>query len=141
MTTLAVIQSTVKKTEDWLDEIMDQMDWSDRKQAYKALRVVLQTLRDRLTVEEATDLGAQLPLLIRGMFYECWNPTGKPTSLRKIEDFVAIVNKDFKQEDYVAPEDITRAVLSVLGNHVSEGEIDDVIASMPKPLKELWAKN
>jgi uncharacterized protein (DUF2267 family) len=31
---------------------------------------VLHALRDRLTVEEASDLAAQLPMLIRGLYYE-----------------------------------------------------------------------
>jgi uncharacterized protein (DUF2267 family) len=138
MSNLAVFERAVSETNDWLDEIMALMDWSDRKLAYKAVRVVLQTVRDRLTIEEATDLGAQLPLLLKGTYYESWNPTGKPTSLSKVDDFVAIVNKNFTQDDYIAPEDISRAVLKVLASRVSEGEIDDVISSMPKELKTLW---
>ena len=138
MANLAVFQNTVEKANDWLDEIMNLMDWGDRKMAYKALRAVLTTLRDRLTVEEATDFAAQLPLILKGTFYECWNPTGKPESMRKAEDFVAIVNKDFTQDDFVAPEDITRAVLKVIANHVSKGEIEDVIASLPSELRTLW---
>lgn len=138
MTNLAVFERTVEKTNDWLDEIMELMDWADRKLAYKAIRLVLQTVRDRLTVEEASDLAAQLPLLLRGTYYECWNPSTTPSSLRKVDDFVAIVNEHFSQEDYIAPEDITRAVLKVVSNHVSKGEIDDVISAMPAELRTLW---
>ena len=64
--TIPVFQNTYQKTEQWLGEIMNLLDWDDRKQAYKALRAVLHTLRDHLSVEEATDLAAQLPMLIKG---------------------------------------------------------------------------
>ena len=44
----------------------------DRRSAYRALRSVLHVLRDRLTPEQAVHLGAQLPLLVRGIFYDGW---------------------------------------------------------------------
>ena len=141
-TMLPVFQNTLRKTDLWLDEIMDLLDWPDRHRAYKALREVLHALRDRLTVEEATDLAAQFPMLIRGLFFEGWNPTGKPNAIRNPEEFVQIVNSHFppaEDAEYIDPEDITRAVFKVIANHVSEGEIDDVIASMPKELRDLWS--
>ena len=42
----------------------------DRQDAYRAVRGVLHTLRDRLPVEESAQLAAQLPTLLRGVFYE-----------------------------------------------------------------------
>ena len=40
----------------------------DHRSAYRALRSVLHVLRNRLTPEQAVHLGAQLPLLVRGIF-------------------------------------------------------------------------
>ncbi len=140
-TTLPVFQNTIRKTEDWLNEIMELLNWDDQKRAYKALRAVLHTLRDRLTVEEATDLAAQLPMLVRGIYFEGWNPTGKPNEMHTVEEFVGTVNDGFAIADYaeyLEPEDITRAVLKVISGHVSEGEIKDVVNSLPEKLRELW---
>jgi uncharacterized protein (DUF2267 family) len=137
----SVIQNTVRKTDQWLTEISNLLDWNEKKQAWKALRAVLHTLRDRLTVEASTDLASQLPMLIRGMYFEGWNPTKKPTRIRKIDEFVEAVNKGFSDIDFgdnLEPEDISRAVLKVLSNHVSAGEIEDVIRSLPEGLCELW---
>jgi uncharacterized protein (DUF2267 family) len=64
-----VFDSTLQKTSQWLNDLMMDMGWQDRQMAYSTLRAVLHTLRDRLTADEAVDLGAQLPMLIRG-FYE-----------------------------------------------------------------------
>ena len=61
--TIGAIESTVHLTNLWLQELMEELGWRDRQRAYHALRVVLHALRDRLTVAEAVDLGAQLPML------------------------------------------------------------------------------
>lgn len=136
--TVPVFKSTLKKTEDWLDEIMELLDWDDRRQAYRALRVVLHLVRDRLTVEEATDLAAQFPMLIRGMFFDSWNPHKPAVRVKTAQQFVDSVNKHFDQSLWVESQDITRAVLKVVQRHVSKGEIDDVIFSLPLKLLELW---
>ena len=143
-TTIPVFQNTIRKTNEWLNEIMTLLDWDDRQRAYKALRAVLHTLRDRLTVEEATDLAAQLPMLIKGIYFDCWNPTGKPIKLKTAEEFVNAVNKSFPDPGFPElelvedPQEITRAVLKVLASHVSPGEIKDIVGSLPESLRELW---
>jgi hypothetical protein len=62
-------------TNSWLKELMELMGWEDRHRAYHALRVVLHALRDHLTIDEVVTLGAQLPMLVRGFYYEGWHPT------------------------------------------------------------------
>lgn len=140
-TMLPVFQNTLAKTDTWLDEINDPLAWTDRKKAWTALRSVLHALRDRLTVEEATDLSAQMPMLIRGMYFEGWNPSKKPSRIRKKEEFVDLVTKNFTSYDlgeFLDPEDIVRAVLNVLWDHISAGEIEDVVRSLPDDLHKLW---
>ena len=88
-TGLDVFATTVQKTNSWLNDLMQIAGFQDRHKAYLALRAALHALRDRLTVEEVAQFGAQLPMLIRGFYYEGWDPTGKPPKVRDKEQFLA----------------------------------------------------
>ena len=84
---LAVLDHTVQETNVWLRIVADQLQIEDRHHAYIALRAVLHALRDRLRPEVAVHLGAQLPTLVRGVYYEGWHMAGKPTKDRSVQDF------------------------------------------------------
>jgi uncharacterized protein (DUF2267 family) len=129
---------TLEKANLWLKELMMELDLIDRHKAYLALKAVLQTLRDRLTVEEVAQLGAQLPMLIRGLYYEGWDPSGKPVKERHQEEFLAHVKSHFKGDERFFAERMTRAVFKVLSKRISEGEIEDIKHVLPKELRDLW---
>ena len=135
---LEIFSNTVQKTHIWLRELMQELDWDDEHKAYLALRAVLQALRDRLTVAEATQLAAQLPTLVRGFYYEGWSPTAKPVKERHQEEFLAHVKSYFRNDDRVLPEEVVRAVFKVLSKHVSQGEIEDVKHTLPGELRLFW---
>src|SRR5438045_1662639 len=114
-TGLAVFDTTLQKTHLWLREIMNEMNWDDEHRAYLALRAVLQTLRDRLNVDEAAHLGAQLPMLIRGIYFEGWKPSETPRRERILEQFLDRIRAHFVNE--IAPADqIACAVFRVLSH-------------------------
>jgi uncharacterized protein (DUF2267 family) len=136
--THAPFESTYQTTNAWLKELREELDWQDRHRAYRALRAVLHALRDRLTVEETADLGAQLPMLIRGLYYEGWTPSGKPVKERKKEDLLAHIEAAFRDDPAISPEAVARAVFQVLQRHVSAGEIGDVKQILPAQIRALW---
>lgn len=141
LTTLAPLEGTVHTTNLWLKELMGAMGWQDPHRAYHALRAALHALRDRLTVAEAAGLGAQLPMLIRGLYYEGWVPSGKPLKERKKEDFLAHLAAAFRDTPEVSPEDVARGVFQLLQRHVSPGEIGDVKQVLPTPIRALWPES
>ena len=138
MTGLEVFDATIHKTNSWLKELMQELAWDDRHKAYVALRATLHALRDRLTVEEVAQLGAQLPMLIRGFYYEGWDPTRKPLKIRDKGEFLDRIRQEFRGGDPVDPERVARAVFAVLADRVTEGEIEDVKHVLPEEIRELW---
>jgi uncharacterized protein (DUF2267 family) len=138
MTGLDVFDRTLHKTNDWLNDLREAEGWEDRRDAYQAMKATLQALRDRLTVEEVAQFGAQLPMLIRGFYYEGWDPTGKPEKIRNRKDFLARIEQQFKRDDGVDPERVARAVFGVVANRVTEGEIKDVKNVLPEEIRDLW---
>src|SRR3954468_20250061 len=54
-------------------------DLTEPEDAWRLLKGYLQTLRDELTLDEAAQLAAQLPLVLRGAFYEGFDPSRQPT--------------------------------------------------------------
>jgi uncharacterized protein (DUF2267 family) len=136
--TITSFDRTIEKTRHWLRDLQQELEWDDRDRVYHALRAVLHALRDRLPVQEVADLGAQLPMLVRGFYYEGWSPSRKLLTERKKEQFLDHVAHEFRSDPQVDPEEITRAVLRVLERHVSSGEIQDVKGNLPAAIRDLW---
>jgi uncharacterized protein (DUF2267 family) len=150
LTGLEVFDETIQKTNIWLKEIVQALG-PDRRRAYQTLRAVLHCLRDRLTVEETVQLGAQLPMLVRGFYYEGWVPTGKPKKIRSRDEFLGRISERLPSAQLIDPEVAARVsvqlinpevaarvVFQVLENHVSPGEIGDVVATLPQEIRTLW---
>ncbi|MDG5816301.1 DUF2267 domain-containing protein [Chitinispirillales bacterium ANBcel5] len=138
MTGLESFDTAVQKADIWLKEIMQEMGVDSRRRAYGALRAVLHSLRDRLTLDEAADLGAQLPMLVRGIYYDEWDPSRNPVKIRHIDDFLNYIQQNYHSDGEISTDKIARSVFNVLKRRVTEGEIKDVKGMMPEELLELW---
>lgn len=138
---ISVFDTTLEKTNIWLRNVMAEMEGEDRQEAYLALRGVLHALRDRLQVNEAVQLGAQLPMLVRGFYYEGWRPSATPRRERHRGQFLEHVREAFPRDADIDSERVTRAVFAVLARRVSEGEIEDVTGMLPGELRDLWPEH
>ncbi len=140
MTKLAVLDATVQKTHEWLRDISEELGLADERAAYVALRATLHALRDCLNIDEAVRFGAQLPMLIRGLYYEGWKPTGLPR-LRDRQSFLDAVRHEIM--DYLELPDTAHVVSAVLGvadRYLSAGEVDKIASSVPFEMWKLWPK-
>lgn len=140
-TGLRVFDETLHATNTWLHEITSRMGWDDREKGYRLLRLCLHAIRDRMPVGEAAHLSAQLPLLLRGVFFEGWRPAKVPLPVHTVDEFLDPLRKAFASERHFDPEAAFREVVDVMRMHVSAGEMEDVRRVMPEELKRLWAED
>jgi uncharacterized protein (DUF2267 family) len=136
-----VFETTLQKTNIWLKEISDLLHWDDHQKAYHGLRAVLHALRDRLPVAETAHLGAQLPMLVRGFYYDCWKPSAAPAKIKTMQEFYDIVRKNFTADRNVNPMRLTEAVMTVLSANISASEVEKLRGILPPHLRELWPDN
>jgi uncharacterized protein (DUF2267 family) len=122
-------------TNVWLKDILDQLKWQSKNSAYQALRGTLHALRDRLPTEEAIQLAAQLPLPVKGVYFDGWTPRDKPEKYNK-EEFARRVHEQFQLDPDLNPAEIIRAVLRVMYRHMGKGELGDVKSNMPAGIQE-----
>ena len=138
-TGLDVFDTTTQKTMLWLKEIDEEVGWTDkeRRHAYQALKACLHQVRDRLSLDEMAHLGAQLPLLIRGVYYEGWDPSS-PRLGRGADDFINGIIQDATWQPGDDYEAIARACLDVLSRNVDSGIARHVRDAMPHDIRKLW---
>jgi uncharacterized protein (DUF2267 family) len=138
MTTgLDVFDSTVQQTNLWLKDLMARIPTTDRHYAYRLLRATLHVFRDRIGSENAVHFGAQLPMLIRGFYYEGWQPSKAQTKTRHLNDFLNAVEEEAGQSLGAGAGAKVKAVFAVIADKIDAHEIDKLRKVLPAELKTL----
>ncbi len=129
-----VFDETVHLSNSWLIELMQRLGTDDQHLAYRALRATLHALRDQMTAPAAARLAAQLPTMIRGVFFESWRPGGR----RRLEgDFLGQVAKEIG-DPHIEPAVAARAVVALMTKNMSMGEVGRVIGALAPEIRAIW---
>lgn len=136
-TGLDVFDKTLHTTHVWLKEIGEVIG-PDKRRCYHALRAVLTTLRDRIPAAQAAHLGAELPMLVRGIYYDGFRPEATPLPVRSQEAFIALVGERIGNIGPVSPRACTIAVFRTLRHHLPPPMIDKIKASLPQQIRALF---
>lgn len=135
---LEVIDHSAHTAHEWIAELAARLEWSSKKNALRLLRTTLHQVRDHLMIDEMAQFSAQLPLLIRGMFFEGWVPKRTPSKDRSGAGFAAAIEDQLGEtDDYRGTADISQ-VFHLLNARLSRGEIEDVRASLPGDIRAFW---
>lgn len=123
----------------WIKELADQPEIATEAQAYTILRVVLHSLRDRLRVDEVAHLSAQLPMLVRGFFFEGWKPPlDDSLAGESLQHLLIDVGERLSRVSEIEPEDALFLVYDLLYRKLSDGEIKYVDRALPYDLLFPW---
>lgn len=135
---LEVIDHTVLLTHEWINDLRDRLGWQSSRDALRLLRVTLAQIRDHLGHDELAQLAAQMPLLIRGMFYEGWSPARTPLQERSIDQFMAPIEAKLADVQGWRGQESVAAVFQTLTEKITDGEIEDVRAGLPQAIRDMW---
>jgi uncharacterized protein (DUF2267 family) len=129
---------TIQEANIWLKAVAERLHFEERRHAYSALRATLHALRDRLSAESAVHLGAQLPMVIRGLYFEGWRLSGKPVKEHSVDQFCAHVERELPPKFPMDGRTAARGVLEVIFDRIDPGESAKVVDQLPIPLRILW---
>lgn len=119
----------------------------DRDRTARVLRAVLHSVRDMLSPNENIQLTAQLPMFLKAVYLEKYTlreMNEKPRSVEKFLTSVKNYNCQSADHDYKTEDDVEKAVRTVLyalRKYVSMGEMEDIMAQLPKDLKQLVSRS
>jgi uncharacterized protein (DUF2267 family) len=138
MKPLGVFNKTLARTAEYVEGVARCMGSTDMERSFQILRAVLHALRDRLPPEEAVHLGANLPMLLRGLYYEGWHIGSKPERYRHREQFLARVAKDLPGFDHAQLSRAAIAVFSMLDQHIGGEIVPRIRHCLPAELRDMW---
>lgn len=134
---LDVFDKTLQTTNIWLDELMEEIG-PDRQLAWHVMGVVLRHIRDRIPIELAVNLGSQLPLLLRGTFYDQWKSPGSIELTRTQDGFLESIKRDFGDIRPVNVGEATKAVFRIISRHADAGQVEKVRQALPESVRVIW---
>ena len=120
----------------WLRSFIDLAGIrNDKELAWALFGAGLHVLRDRLPPTVAIHLGAQLPSLIRGLYFANWSLGKRPTKERHKKAFLGHIEEAAENSN---AERIARATFGVLRERIDAGEVAKVLQHLPRELQQLW---
>jgi uncharacterized protein (DUF2267 family) len=137
-TGLAVFDTSLQDTNLWLKSIAERLGQCSRQEAYAALRAVLHALRDRLPAQAAVNFAAQLPMLIRGLYFEGWTLPDKPERAHTAQEFAENVAAFLPPKYRFDPVFTSSAVFAAISQFTSAGEPAKVMSQLPEPIRNMW---
>jgi uncharacterized protein (DUF2267 family) len=139
MTKAAVLDTSLQRTHEWLHDVGLELGFDNERAAYAALRATLHAVRDRLPVELVAHLGAEMPMLVRGIYYDGWHPSAAELKAAHAQDFCESMRRELQGHDELQDaERVAHSVLRVIDQRTEPGQVEHVLDALPKEVRGLW---
>jgi uncharacterized protein (DUF2267 family) len=132
-----VIEKTLEETNHVLSLVENHYGWKgQRNQSYEAVRVILHVLRDRMTIDQVALFSNQLPLLMRGVYYEGWKPSADAVQTSG-QGFVEQVREKYFQSTTEDIEDLISVVFGALIDCMDPEGAEIIKRELPEDVSRL----
>jgi uncharacterized protein (DUF2267 family) len=137
-TGLDVFDRAVQRANEWLVDLASDLGKDgDRPYAYRVLRSYLHVVRDRVTPEQAVDFASQLPLLLRGVFYDGWHPAKTPETYRDAATFVGRLVETAQLAGPTEASMTAETTTRMLRRRMSAGQVDELLDALPEAIRRV----
>lgn len=136
MNGIDILNRSCRAAHIWIGDVADELGAGDRD-GYRALGAVLHALRDHLPAKESAHLAAPFPVVVRGIYFDGWNPAAQNGKNRNRKKFIGRVAAGL-EESRLDPEDACHAVFNVLNHHIGSGAVKKARQSLSKSIRALW---
>lgn len=126
-------------TQTFYRTVRERLGQCEREEAKRGTAAVFRALRDRLMPDEADQVAAQLPSPLKAVWSEGDAAERTPLKMDR-EQFYERVRGDVGLLTAQEAQWLTLAVFAALKGSLSPGEAEDVMAQLPKDLKEVWVE-
>lgn len=138
MTNIQDLEKAVPEVEAWVADLKQRLQWHDREKVYLALLATLHGLRDALPRDEAVFIGVQLPVLLRGLYFEGWHPSARIARAKTRTGFVERIQEGVHRDPGIDAEEVASVVFALLADRLPAGEFEDAKAATPSDLRMFW---
>jgi uncharacterized protein (DUF2267 family) len=132
------------KGNEILNRISEELKVS-RDSAFLILCAVLHTTRNHLSMEESLKLLSHLPMALKGIYVNNWNPfhsANRIYHVKQLLDEVRGYDKKFQWDDFGNDETAIKkikTVYKILRSYMLPGDTQDIMYTMPSDLNEfIW---
>ncbi len=131
------------KANAFMETLSENLGIEDKDKVYRIFKSVLHTLRDNISIEDSLKVIAQLPFILKAVYVENWSIKALHKKAKHLTDFLNHVkekeNKIYYYDFYnIDVERTCKIVIDVLKNFISEEEMNNIKAAMPKEIKKLF---
>lgn len=130
------VQKTLSQTAEWIKELSEVYDFADENKSFALLRATLKALRDRITMEEALHLGSSLPALLRGYYFEGWDPSNGPKKDKTVAHFLTSVRSHLGGHEDIDLEMAVPEAMKLIFEKIDQGEAEQVKQNLPTEIQE-----
>jgi uncharacterized protein (DUF2267 family) len=131
---LLLVKSQAKvQYEEFLNKVQDRIGPAEPDEARRAITATLSTLSERISGGETSDLAAQLPQELK----EPIQRSGEEAEAFSLEEFLRRIGEREGVNTDTAREHAS-AVMTVLRETVTGGELDDIRAQLPQEFTPLF---
>jgi uncharacterized protein (DUF2267 family) len=128
-----LLSAAERTSRAWSASLADGLGTDDLQRTHRILRAWLHTVRDALPITGAVHLGAQLPTLLRGVYYEDWTPerpVERCSAAEFVDGFARAAQLGRDEAEATLP-----AVTAVMRDRFSPGQLEHALVQLHRPLR------